>query len=373
MGGIGAFKRYQHCFTYYIRRNPVNTLRLIAIALPVMLLMACGGGGGGGTAAVTPTTPTPMTMMPGTGDPMNPPPDLEPLPSFGSTSGFVRIDEETQGLGTLQRRFSGTAPTITDETQIISGVQTVATTADTITMQDIVVPGLAGVTGTPITPDCSANTSCTASIPNVGTATFSLADIEDLSLIDDTNLEKFNSETRAVMDVNGVKVIESRSAGRDDDDTRLAFQTYAGWLDESVFGMKRIEITEGSDTAVYFASYSFGKASGSNPTGQGTMTWNGVVVGIKRTDSNHFLFQGTATIDIDDPNTPDVDVSISTIELPGSVRDDISWDNLSLTNGVFSDTDGFRHIQGSFYGDNQEGVGGIFRDTNLYGSFGATR
>ena len=338
-----------------------NLLRITVIAFSLTLLVACGGGGGGTAAA--PATPTPMTMMPGTGDSMNPPPDLEPLPGFSAT----------QGLGTLQSRFSGTAPTITDETQIISGVQTVATTADTITMQDIVVPGLAGVTGTPITPDCSANTSCTASIPNVGTATFSLADIEDLSLIDDTNLEKFNSETRAVMDVNGVKVIESRSAGRDDDDTRLAFQTYAGWLDESVFGMKRIEITEGSDTAVYFASYSFGKASGSNPTGQGTMTWNGVAVGIKRTDSNHFLFQGTATIDIDDLNTPDVDVSISTIELPGSVHDNISWDNLSLTNGVFSDTNGFRYIQGSFYGDNQEGVGGIFRDTNLYGSFGATR
>ena len=341
----------------------MNMLRLIAIALPVMLLMGCGGGGGGGSAAA-PTTP--MTMMPpGMDDQMTPLPDLEPLPGF-------RV---TQGLSSLQSRFSGTAPAITDETQIISGVQTVATASDTITMQNIVKPGIQGLRDNiPIDPNCSAGTSCTATIPNAETVTFSLADIEDISLIDDTNLEKFNSETRAVMDVSGVKIIESHSAGRQDDDTRLAFQTYGGWLDNSVFAMERIEVTEGSNTTVYIKSFTFGKASGSNPTGTGQLTWSGVAVGVQRSNADLHPFQGTVTIDIDDPDSPDVDVSMNLRELAGIGSPiNSSWDNLTLTNGTFTDTDAFDYIEGSFYGDGHEEVGGIFRTLNTYGAFGAKR
>ena len=341
----------------------MNAIRMIAMTLPMMLLMACGGGGGGGATAAAPTpmnTPDPMT-----GDPATPPTptcqDCEALPNSLVTSD----------LDGLRTRFSGNAPTITDEAQIISGVQTTATTADTITMNDIVVPDLSGITGTPITPDCSANTSCTASIPNVNMTTFSLTDIEDLSLIDDTNLERFNSQTRAIMDVGDVKVIESRSAGLDDDGTRLAFQTYAGWLDGSVFGHRRIEVTEGSNATVYFASYSFGKASGSNPTGTSRITWNGVAVGVNRSDELHL--QGTATIDIDDPDNPNVDVSIILRETITGFGTPHSWDDLPLTNGAFSGSNGFEYIEGSFYGDNHEEVGGIFRDLNLYGAFGATK
>ncbi len=41
----------------------MNTIRLIAIALPMTLLLACGGGGGGSAAApTTPNTPTPQTL-----------------------------------------------------------------------------------------------------------------------------------------------------------------------------------------------------------------------------------------------------------------------------------------------------------------------
>ena len=343
----------------------MNTLRLIAIALPVMLLLACGGGGGGGNAAA-PTTP-PTAMMPGTDDMTPPPANVESLPGFLSP----------QDLGTLRNRFSGTAPTITDETQIISGVQTTATAADTITMQNIVVPAFAGITGTPITPNCSAGTSCMATIPNVDMTTFSLADIEDLSLIDDTNLERFNSETRAVMDVSGVKVIESRSAGLDSDGTRLAFQTYAGWIDNSVFGHRRIEITEGSDTAVYYGSYSFGKASGSNLTARASETsamWTGVAVGVNRND--FIPLQGTITIDIDDISNPDVDVSLTLREFTTGIIDgsiDSRWNDIALTSGTFIDTNGHDHIEGSFYGDGYEEVGGIFRTLNTYGAFGAIR
>ena len=327
------------------------------------LLIACGGGGSSTTAAMTPTQDNPNTS-PGEMPPPANVEDVEDLPRFLAT----------QDLGTLRNRFSGTAPTITDEARIISGVQMTATATNRITMQNIVVPGEAGIFGTPIIPDCSANTSCTAGIPDVETVTFSLADIEDLSLIDNEGLERSNSETRAIMDVGEVKVIESTSAGLDSDGTRLAFQTYGGWLDGNVFGFRRIEVIEGSDRAVYFASYSFGKANGSDPSGMGPATWSGVAVGIRRND--RIPIQGTATIDIDDLDAPDVDVSFSFRELPGGTTTADRWDNLSLNNGTFTDgisTGGGRYIEGTFYGDNHEEVGGIFRTLNLYGAFGARR
>lgn len=316
----------------------MNALRLATVVIPMSFLLACGGGGSGGGAAVSPTTPPP-----------------EPLPSFLAT----------QDLDTLRTRFSGTAPAITSGTQIVSELETVAAAADTVTMNNIVIPGLSGVTGTQIVPDCSAGTFCRASIPNIGRVRFSLAD--------DTDIAGFNTETRAIMDVDEVRVIENRFAGRLSGGRRLAFQNYAGWLDGSVFGTRRIEITEGSDTTIYYSSHSFGKASGSNPTGTGMATWSGVVTGINRIDSSHFPFQGTVTVDIDDLANPNVDVSISTRELPGGSATSLAWDDISLTNGIFEDTDGHQYIKGVFYGDGHEEVGGVFRDSNLYGAFGATK
>ena len=50
-------------------------------------------------------------------------------------------------------------------------------------------------------------------------------------------------------------------------------------------------------------------------------------------------------------------------------RADITWNDIPITGGAFrTDT-----IQGSFYGQNHEEVGGIFGRSNLQGAFGAKR
>ena len=153
----------------------------------------------------------------------------------------------------------------------------------------------------------------------------------------------------------------------------MTFQSYGGWLAGSAFGVGYLNVTEGATTTKRFTSFSFGKASGSNPTGMGQLTWSGIVVGVNRSGAALLPLQGTVTIDIDDPDSPDVDVSMSVNELTGVSSSNVNWDNLTLTNGTFTDTDAFDYIEGSFYGDGHEEVSGIFRTLNLYGAFGAKR
>ena len=68
----------------------MNTIRMMAIALPMALLMACGGGGGGGTASVSPTIP-PTTIPPTTGDPTTPPTTTPPTGGGGTPNPLANL------------------------------------------------------------------------------------------------------------------------------------------------------------------------------------------------------------------------------------------------------------------------------------------
>ena len=236
--------------TYYTRRNPMNTIRMIAVALPMTILIACGGGGGGGGTAAAPTRPP--TNMPDMPNPVT-------LPGYAITN-----------LDIARTAVGGTAPTGNmTEMEIITAIQTRATAADTFEFSDF--------SGTPDVEITCQNKFCSGSVPDVGTLTFSLTGIEDLSLVNDTGLVGFNSESQVVMEHQGATVIQSQSAGRQSDGTRLTFQTYGGWFDGSVFGVELIDVTESATTTNRFAAFSFGKNSGSNPGSDAN--WNGVMVG----------------------------------------------------------------------------------------------
>ena len=358
----------------------MNTLRLIAIALPVMMLMACGGGGSGGGTAAAPTTPptnmpgTGDPMTPGTGDPMNPPiitPTVmpEPLPAWRITD-----------ISVAQTRTGGTAPTnMNNEAQIVSAIQTRATAANTLRIGDVVLGGgLAGF-GTDIKSSCSGKT-CTVNVPSIDTLTFSLNDINDLSLIDGTaNLVGFDSDTRAVMLDNGITFAESIAAARQDDGTKLTFQSYGGWLTGSAFGAGYLNVTEGATTTNRFTSFSFGKASGSNPTGTGRAVWTGTAVGITTDSTNNAgrgFWQADVTVDIDDLSNPNVDLVISSggyLNQTAVGFTGLNWDNMPLTDGVFQHSNGDTNVWGSFYGDNYGEVGGTFDDDSTVGAFAASR
>ena len=339
----------------------MNTIRLIAIAFPVMLLItACGGGGGGGG--------TPTTMMPGTNGPMTTPDPmttptvmLEPLPGYAITD-----------TGLARRETGGTPPTASNtmsETAIVTEIQRIATAADTFEFR--------GFTGTPSASiTCNANKSCSGDVPDVGMLTFSLNDIEDLSLIDDTNLIGFNSDTQAVMLDRGATLIQSQAAGRQSDGTQLTFQTYGGWVTNSVFGVQFLDVTENGTTTSRFASFSFGKASGSRPPGTALVRWNGSMVGV---DTNKDIIQGDSeiTIDFDGPGAGGASIAsihfgnIINIRTGNSVAN-MLWSSIPVeTDGTFSSTTG-GDINGVFYGDGSV-AGGTFNRDNIIGAFGAKK
>ncbi len=336
----------------------MNTIRLIAIAFPVMLLItACGGGGGGGgTAAAPNTSGNPNT--PGTGSMAMP----ETLPGYAVTPATAR--------GHFTGATEPTAMNTMSETAIVTEIQRIATAADTFEFSDF------GPTASAVTVNC-ANKSCTTgNIDDVGTLTFSLADIDDLSLVDETDLVGFNSNTQAVMVHRGATLIQSQAAGRQSDGTQLTFQTYGGWVTDSVFGVQLLDVTENGTTTSRFASFSFGKASGSRPPGTALVRWNGSMVGV---NTNKDIIQGDSeiTIDFDGPGAGGVSIAsihfgnITNIDTGNSLAN-MLWSSIPVeTDGTFSSTTG-GDINGVFYGDGSV-AGGTFNRDNIIGAFGAKK
>ena len=255
------------------------------------------------------------------------------------------------------------------EMQIVSAIQSRATTADTFEFTDF--------SGTPsVDITCSnTNKSCSGNVPDVGTLTFSLAGIEDLSLVDDMGFMDFDSETQVVMMDGDATIIQSQAAMGQSDGTRLSFQSYGGWLTNTVFGVQRLDVLEAGETTTRYASFNFGKESGNNPTGTGTLQWNGVMVGTDTTTGD--VIQGDMNISdiIATPNDLD-QINFLNVKNLNTGRD-VTFNNvntlqfvgLTLTNGSFESANG--EVRGSFYGMNHGEVGGILNSStyNIIGAF----
>ena len=330
----------------------MNTIRMIAMALPMMLLMACGGGGGG--------TASPATMMPGPTNMPDPMPAALDLPGYAVNASTAR----TRITGSTEPTDANTM----NETAIVGEIQRIATAADTFEFSNF-VGGTADVNIT--CPDNSK--SCSGTVPDVGILTFSLDGIGDLSLVDgDMGLMDFNSDTEAVMVDNGVTMIQSQSVARDSGEIQLTFQTYGGWLTDSVFGVELLDVTENDTTTSRIASFSFGKATGSRPGGSGLGRWTGSMVGV---NTDEHIFQGDVSVDIDFADTGgrsfsgigfESIVNINT----GAEVPDMAWGGIPIdSRGTF--TGG--NINGAFYGNGHTEVGGTFNRNNIIGAFGAKK
>lgn len=82
---------------------------------------------------------------------------------------------------------------------------------------------------------------------------------------------------------------------------------------------------------------------------------------------------GQARLEMD-LDTATVDIALT--RFTGYVRD-MSWEDLDVTNGAFRYTGGTfldpDTIEGKFYGDQHQGVAGIFERDGTKGVFGALR
>ena len=183
--------------------------------------------------------------------------------------------------------------------------------------------------------------------------------------------------------------------------TLLDFLTYGGWLDHTEF---RVSVSRwcsvgaagcsGTDpdyeNGIAFG-FMAGSYSGTTPTGVGSATWTGVMVGMESPEAGSDralallrngpdVFLGDARITIDDLAAPDVDVSFTNIHnvTEGVPHDDMSWENLriqddGLFGGLAGERDGNEYIAGMFTGPRHQEVGGEFRRNGIVGAFGAKR
>ena len=149
---------------------------------------------------------------------------------------------------------------------------------------------------------------------------------------------------------------------------------YGGWLNESGFVVSTTRFSGGQlDGARLFYTGSVGYSPGTNPNeSDGGGTWSGAMLGVD-TNSRERV-EGAATIDIDDFSNPDVDVAFTEVETAsGQSRSDMTWMNISLHDGDFRTGYDGDSIEGHFYGDTHQEVGGVFERNRLLGAFGASR
>lgn len=167
-------------------------------------------------------------------------------------------------------------------------------------------------------------------------------------------------------------------------DSVLTYKMYGGWLAGSAFGViEDYTPASGGDYSIIHG-FSLGNTPSTNPRGRGRAEWRGLMIGLK--DVNRNVVQGDAIIDIDDLNRPSVDVFFSNIK-DLVTGDDVTWNNfetfgwndLVIRNGYFNSGD---FIEGSFYGENHQEVGGVFHTDNgdettendgITGAFGGVR
>ena len=179
--------------------------------------------------------------------------------------------------------------------------------------------------------------------------------------------------------------------------------TFGGWLDYTHFNVSLTrwctigapgcaETDNADDFGLLYAGggvlgYTAGRYSGTTPTGTGSATWTGVMVGmedlasiaLRRAQPDVLL--GDATITIDDLADPDVDVLFTNIHnvTEATRQHDMSWAGLPLEDGLFgefsleSDAERHDHLVGMFTGPGQQEVGGEFRRDGIAGAFGARR
>ncbi len=176
--------------------------------------------------------------------------------------------------------------------------------------------------------------------------------------------------------------------------------TYGGWLDHTHFNVSvtrwcTIGAAGCSDTAgtdlVYAGGsvlgFMAGSYSGTTPTGAGSATWTGIMVGMADLtpealrDQAPDVFLGDARVTIDDLAAPDVDVAFTGIHnvTEGTRHRDMHWEDLPVEDGLFgrvSRESGEEHpdyLVGMFTGPGHREAGGTFRRDGIAGAFGAAR
>ena len=328
-------------------------LRLAVILLPTALLAACGGGGGGGAAA--PVLPPVVTEIP---------------PAF-LISEIQAADARTQIGGTLPNPL----PSPSD---LAEQVVNIAQVSDALSFKE--VADGAGINANRTIICTPGTTMCTATIDDGqgGGPQMQMQAIDDIDgpvLFDNGEGHAgYNGRYAFVMTNRDVPLVQARAAGRLEG-VRYEYQGYGGWLDHSVFIVQRQTAMISNEEISFFSAYSFGNASGRNPTRNAK--WNGVMVGVVKDGGD--IVQGDATLQWDQ-GTPNVVGGLfnnikNLTEGVDFTEPLMTLNSIPLVGGGRFESDdaflvGSGSIHGNFYGDNLEEAGGVFDTESIIGAFG---
>ncbi len=326
----------------------MNILRITTIALALTLLVACGGGGSGNTA----TAPTPPT---------SPTPPIEN--PFADLANFMPTTDSS--LQVIEGIVGADGARINTSSVFEEG--SLNGEAASCNVNGCVVPLPGGVAPLP---------SDIVAIPYLNIS------VGDISLISNGHFfstSTYSSEITNGMTVEGIEGITfargKLTGTRDQGGTPLEFQTFAGWLNGSIFGTTQITFEVSGSEQYRFISYNAGVPTGSNPSGTGSATWEGAAVATVKADRT--FIQGDATITIADLANPAVDVEVRNFH---DINTGVPTTNRLLSANISLDgTGGFTsggqliHMGGRFYGAGHEQVGGWFNSNEITGAFGGTR
>ena len=212
--------------------------------------------------------------------------------------------------------------------------------------------------------------------------TFNRTVVRDISLVSQTayftNGEYTSTSTSGVT-VNGATLARGTLTGtRAEGTTPFEFQSFAGWLNGSIFGTTQIEFGASGSEQYRFISYLAGVPATNNPSASGSetsATWNGTTVASIKADRTFIL--GDATVTIPDFTNADVDVTLDNWRgldnQAVSGMSAIIYRDLDLAGGSFVPNNANEQISGRFYGTGHTEVGGFFNTEAVTGAFGGTR
>ena len=220
---------------------------------------------------------------------------------------------------------------------------------------------------------------------------FTRDNLADISLItknayfSDSNYISEITNGITIEGIEGITFARGNLTGtRAADSSPLEFKTFAGWLDDSIFGTIQISIgsPDSDDKQYQFISYNVGvydAVTFTNPTATGSETtsaaWEGATVASVKASREFIFGDATVTVNFTDTN---VDLEFDNWRDLNNQKlsdmDPITYENAVLGSGRFSlMRNGITRAFGRFYGTGHTEVGGHFNTEDIEGAFGGTR
>ena len=288
--------------------------------------------------------------------------------AFGASWNTLTAGSLTWAVSaaTARTRTGMSASALTNDAALTTLDGTIVDATDGFLHSDIPV-----FTGSDYESSGRVETTCSASTCTLGSSSYSFDDFKDGR----PQASDHDSEIQRVGKKNNVEMAQVRAY--DTHHAAIAFLGYGGWLTHSAFGSIARRYREGRlgySEAWSAATYSFGDASGSNPTVAGTYSGLATGIDISGGTTHGNVIQGDASIVFDLTNTQ-VDVSFTNLKDidTNTSLSNMTWDDLGVTSGAFSDGSNGDSIDGQFYGATHQEVGGIFEKDHVLGAFGAPK